>query len=71
MAPPMSELSASGVPSPCRNVCRLKRGLCIGCGRTADEIGRWPTAADPERRAIREAAAARLARADSKRPWRG
>jgi uncharacterized protein len=29
-------------PSPCINVCALDaQGLCIGCLRTADEIGRW------------------------------
>ncbi|HXW74081.1 MAG TPA: DUF1289 domain-containing protein [Steroidobacteraceae bacterium] len=29
-------------PSPCINVCALDaRGFCIGCLRTADEIGRW------------------------------
>ncbi|WP_194744374.1 DUF1289 domain-containing protein [Thermaurantiacus tibetensis] len=53
-------LEPSQVPSPCRNVCRLERRICVGCGRTPDEIARWPTASDPERRAIRAAAAARL-----------
>jgi uncharacterized protein len=29
-------------PSPCINVCRLDEGgLCVGCLRTGDEIGRW------------------------------
>jgi predicted Fe-S protein YdhL (DUF1289 family) len=60
-------VEASEVPSPCRNVCRLRRGLCIGCGRTPDEIGRWPTAGDSERRAIAAAAAARLPRAGGRR----
>jgi uncharacterized protein len=28
--------------SPCINVCRLDaNGYCVGCLRTADEIGRW------------------------------
>jgi predicted Fe-S protein YdhL (DUF1289 family) len=53
-------VTASLVPSPCRNVCQLKRGICIGCGRTLEEIARWPHAADPERVAIRAAAAGRL-----------
>ncbi len=55
-------LEASRIPSPCRNVCRLRRGLCIGCGRTPEEIAAWPTATDAERRAIVAAAAARLPR---------
>jgi uncharacterized protein len=29
-------------PSPCTNVCTLDaRGLCIGCLRSGEEIGRW------------------------------
>jgi predicted Fe-S protein YdhL (DUF1289 family) len=29
-------------PSPCINVCSLDaQGFCVGCLRTADEIGRW------------------------------
>ena len=32
------------VASPCTGVCRLDPNrICIGCGRTADEIGRWMT----------------------------
>jgi predicted Fe-S protein YdhL (DUF1289 family) len=56
----MPELVASTVASPCRNICKVKRGLCIGCGRTLDEIAAWPTAPDPERRAIAARAALRI-----------
>ena len=29
-------------PSPCINVCTLdERGLCVGCLRSGEEIGRW------------------------------
>ena len=29
-------------PSPCINVCTLDvRGLCTGCLRSGEEIGRW------------------------------
>jgi len=30
--------------SPCIAVCRLdpKTGLCVGCGRSIDEIAQWP-----------------------------
>jgi uncharacterized protein len=48
----MPELVASIVPSPCRNICKVARGICTGCGRTLDEIAAWPTAPDPERWAI-------------------
>jgi uncharacterized protein len=36
-----------GPPSPCTKVCVLdERGFCVGCRRTAAEIGRW-TAMSP------------------------
>ncbi|WP_199554541.1 DUF1289 domain-containing protein [Sandaracinobacteroides hominis] len=57
----MPEPVASAVPSPCRNICVVKRGLCTGCWRTLDEIAAWPTASDPERRAI-------IQRANSRNP---
>lgn len=58
----MPEPVASVVASPCRNICKVARGLCTGCGRTLDEIAAWPTAADAERRAIRMRAAERMLR---------
>jgi hypothetical protein len=56
----MPELVASSTPSPCRNICAVKRGICTGCGRTLDEIAAWPTAPDFERRAIVRRAADRI-----------
>lgn len=36
--------------SPCIGTCRLdSRGLCVGCLRTGDEIGRWRAMSDAER----------------------
>ena len=32
----MSDVSES--KSPCNNQCRLEEGICLGCGRTEDEI---------------------------------
>ncbi len=29
------------MPSPCIGLCKAKDGLCLGCGRTLTEIGRW------------------------------
>ena len=31
------------IESPCVNICTLdaRSGLCLGCGRTIDEISRW------------------------------
>lgn len=47
--------------SPCIAVCRLDPGtrLCIGCGRSIDEIARWPDLDEEERARI----VARLRRA--------
>ena len=40
--------------SPCTKVCQMdpERGLCLGCGRTLDEIARWATMTDEERDAV-------------------
>jgi predicted Fe-S protein YdhL (DUF1289 family) len=37
--------------SPCVKVCQMdpKRGLCLGCARTLDEIARWAQMSDAER----------------------
>jgi predicted Fe-S protein YdhL (DUF1289 family) len=49
------------VQSPCIAICRLNdEGVCIGCGRTVDEVGEWLAATDDRRRAICHAASARL-----------
>lgn len=40
--------------TPCVKVCvmDLDRGLCKGCCRTLDEIGRWSSMSDAERERI-------------------
>ncbi|MBV9570447.1 MAG: DUF1289 domain-containing protein [Alphaproteobacteria bacterium] len=42
------------IESPCIKVCTLEAesGLCIGCGRSLDEIARWSSMPDVERQAI-------------------
>ncbi|HEX8554367.1 MAG TPA: DUF1289 domain-containing protein [Sphingomonas sp.] len=47
------------VPSPCTGVCRIADGICAGCARTLDEIARWGSASEVERRAILAAIAIR------------
>jgi predicted Fe-S protein YdhL (DUF1289 family) len=60
--------------SPCTGLCRLDpaSGWCVGCGRSGEEIGRWPSAGDDEKRTILARLPARLARlhraADPKTP---
>jgi predicted Fe-S protein YdhL (DUF1289 family) len=52
--------------TPCVNVCLLdsESGLCVGCGRTIDEIAGWAQMSDDERSAIMAALPARLERFD-------
>lgn len=44
----------SHIASPCIRVCVIdeEHRLCVGCGRTLDEIGAWLTMPDAERRRI-------------------
>ena len=47
----------AAIETPCINVCALdaRTGLCVGCGRTADEIARWLAfSADERQRVIAE-----------------
>ncbi|MDZ7927517.1 MAG: DUF1289 domain-containing protein [Agrobacterium sp.] len=49
--------------TPCINICSLDltNSLCIGCGRTLNEIGGWAGYSDAKRRAIMQALPQRLA----------
>ena len=62
----------STVPSPCvRNCCLDEQDVCLGCGRSLDEIRVWSEAADGERRSILERAAERRAEREARmRAWR-
>ena len=53
--------AASGVPSPCINVCRMDpgSGWCEGCQRTLDEIVAWSSLGDEDKRAVWQALPAR------------
>lgn len=44
------------IPSPCVNVCQMdpKTGLCLGCLRTIEEIGRWLDYSAAEKLAVLE-----------------
>lgn len=49
--------------SPCvRNCCLDDRDVCLGCGRTLNEIRGWSAMSAAEREAARERAAARKSR---------
>jgi predicted Fe-S protein YdhL (DUF1289 family) len=40
--------------TPCIDICEIdpRSGLCLGCGRTLDEIACWAEMSEQERRAI-------------------
>lgn len=50
--------------SPCVKICTYQpgAGLCLGCGRTLEEIAGWTAMSDAERRRIMEALPGRLAK---------
>ena len=53
------------IESPCVKICTLdaRSGLCLGCGRTIDEIARWTAMSDEERTRVMAELPARLAAA--------
>lgn len=51
---------ADKVRSPCVSVCALdENDICVGCQRTGDEIFRWTTMTNEERRKVLVKVAAR------------
>jgi predicted Fe-S protein YdhL (DUF1289 family) len=54
MAAAAAPFDTSSMMTPCIDVCSLHpvAGLCIGCGRTVDEIARWAGMTDGERSAV-------------------
>ncbi|MDX1467504.1 MAG: DUF1289 domain-containing protein [Halomonas sp.] len=51
---------AKPIESPCVSICRLKGELCVGCGRTTEEITRWQSMKRAERMKTNRQAAQRL-----------
>lgn len=52
--------SQDRVRSPCVAVCALdENDVCIGCHRTGDEILRWTTMSNDERREVLKSVAVR------------
>jgi predicted Fe-S protein YdhL (DUF1289 family) len=51
----MSSRPIQSIPSPCVGLCELgPDGFCVGCLRTGDEIARWISMSDSERRWMME-----------------
>ena len=51
------------IESPCIKICTLdaRSGLCLGCGRTIDEIAQWTTMSAEERQRVMAELPGRLA----------
>ena len=51
------------IETPCVKICTLdaRMGLCLGCGRTIDEITRWTSMSAFERSTIMRELPSRLA----------
>ena len=64
----MRAMSAPCLSTPCVKVCVIDpiSALCIGCGRTVDEIAAWTALGEAERLTIMAELAERLARARSR-----
>jgi predicted Fe-S protein YdhL (DUF1289 family) len=64
----MPPMMAPTTPSPCVRLCTLDdNNVCLGCGRTLDDIKGWTKMSEPEKQAC-------VARADQRRRqlgWRG
>ena len=58
---------AMTIESPCVKICTLdaRSGLCLGCGRTIDEIARWSAMSAAERARVRDELPARIAGRDN------
>jgi len=40
------------VESPCKYICTLEDGVCIGCHRTKEEISKWSKMTDEEKQKV-------------------
>jgi len=50
VSPPMENEDSL---SPCLDICELDSDfVCIGCGRTIDEVLKWPEYTDEQKKAV-------------------
>ncbi len=63
MGAPVSRAATLPIPSPCVALCRIDPAsdLCVGCGRTLDEIARWSTGTEMWRAGVIAGLGERLA----------
>ncbi len=46
--------------NPCVSICKLQDDICIGCGRSREEMKAWKDMKNKERKAVNALAAERL-----------
>ena len=58
------------IQSPCINICTIdaRSQLCIGCGRTIDEVAAWSTLSAERRAQVMAELAARMSAAGLSTP---
>lgn len=58
------------VSTPCINICQIDHitGLCVGCGRTRNEIGAWGGMSEPQRQELMKEFPERMRTAWRERP---
>lgn len=62
----MTLRQTENISSPCKLICDLdlEKGQCVGCGRTREEIARWLSYTELQRRAIMAELPRRLAKTE-------
>jgi len=45
-------MKKSPIESPCISVCRYENEVCVGCGRTVDDITNWYDMTNDEKQAV-------------------
>ena len=45
-------MKKSPIESPCISVCRYENEVCVGCGRTVDDVVNWYDMTDDEKQAV-------------------
>ena len=45
-------MKKSPIESPCISICRYEDEICVGCGRTVDDVVNWYDMTDDEKQAV-------------------
>jgi len=45
-------MKKSPIESPCVSICRYEDEVCVGCGRTVDDVVNWYDMTDDEKQAV-------------------